>query len=206
MQMKRRWSRTATMVVLAWSIGMVVWMAPAAAGGGTCHSAPVTDTSTDRVYMAENCFTPTIVRIDIGDRVTWTNKDAVAHAVVGANGSWGRYEDISQGGTTAVRFDASGVYPYFCYIHPGMIGAVVVGNGERSAASGSAVVPVTPTPQPGATQGLVTDRPTADSSPAWKVATFVGFGLLLAVLVGLGVMWRNGPRREPQRNLGRSLS
>jgi len=34
----------------------------------------------------------------------------------------------------SVTFDDAGTYPYMCPLHPGMIGAIVVGSGEGGAA------------------------------------------------------------------------
>jgi plastocyanin len=204
--MKSRLIRTVAALVLSTPVAVAL-AGPAAAGGGFCRGQPVTDTSTDRVVMAENCFTPTIVRIDVGQSVTWTNKDGTAHAVVGANASWGEYDDIAQGGRTTVRFDESGVYPYFCHIHPGMIGAVVVGDGSASSGSSVAVVPPAPSTQPTA---VPQDRAAAGrfaESSAWKVATFVAAGLLIGLAVWVAVGRRIAGRiREDRRNLSRSLS
>ena len=38
------------------------------------------------------------------------------------------------------RFDQDGVYPYSCLLHPGMVGAIVVGDGVGTDLAG--VVPV----------------------------------------------------------------
>jgi hypothetical protein len=35
------------------------------------------------------------------------------------------------------RFSTSGVYPYFCFFHPGMVGAVVVGDAAGLGAAGA---------------------------------------------------------------------
>jgi plastocyanin len=161
----------------------VVLSAPAAAGGGFCRGVPVTDTSTDRVVMSDNCFTPTIVRIDVGQSVTWTNEDGTPHIVAGANGSWGNDEEIGQGGRTTIRFTGSGVYPYFCNIHVGMIGAVVVGDGETPLGPSNAAIHVAAgSPSSGTTahasraSALISPTKRGTSS-GWKAATVVGFGL-----------------------------
>lgn len=208
--MKSRMIRSVVFLVVASPFGVLLSM-PAAAGGGFCRGVPVTDTSTDRAYMADNCFTPTIVRIDVGQSVTWTNKDGTPHVVAGANGSWGYDGEIGQGGRTTIRFTRSGVYPYFCIIHPGMIGAVVVGDGEASLASSSAVIPVagaTPSPATaaGASQAVSALKAATDegSSVGWKAATVVGFAMF-ALAVALLASGRVRSRR-PRANQTESAS
>jgi plastocyanin len=177
-----------SIVVLAMASPVAVALSPvAAAGGAVCHGAPVTDTSTDRVYMAENCFTPTIVRIDLGHSVTWTNKDGTAHGVTGANGAWGSYDEIRQGAQTTVRFTRSGIYPYFCFIHNGMIGAVVVGDAGASAGGGSGVITgASVAPSPGtAAHASRADVSVAQAERGWSVARtatiLAGFVVLVVV-------------------------
>jgi hypothetical protein len=92
--------------------------------------------------MSGNCFVATITRIDAGATVTFLNEDDAAHMVTGANFSWGIGADgnegageLFKGDTFEQTFADSGVYPYFCILHPSMVGAVVVGDGVAIDAS-----------------------------------------------------------------------
>ena len=38
------------------------------------------------------------------------------------------------GDRTSVRLEQAGTYPFFCYVHPGMVGVVVVGDGRGTGA------------------------------------------------------------------------
>lgn len=115
-------------------IGALSALAPATAGGGgACRGFPVTEERTTNVSMTSICFNPTIIRIDAGTTVTWTNDDPVPHAVSGANVSWGDYESIDQAESLSHTFDVAGVYPYYCFLHPGMIGAVVVEDADAES-------------------------------------------------------------------------
>jgi len=102
--------------------------AASAGGGGACRGMPVTDERTTNVAMTNGCFTPTIVRVETGATVTWQNNDTAPHTITGANASWGSYDEVAPGQGGSQTFDKAGVYPYSCLLHPGMIGAVVVGD------------------------------------------------------------------------------
>ena len=108
---------------------------PAQAGGG-CHSNVFSDEAKTTVELSKSCFSPTVVRVQAGDQVTWTNSDPTAHTVTGVANSWGTDEQIAEGQSVSYKFDKSGVFPYFCYLHPSMAGAVVVGDG-RAVSSGT---------------------------------------------------------------------
>jgi plastocyanin len=125
--------------IIAFSI--VVLLAAAAAwptgrtasAGGACRGQPVTDEAADAVVMTANCFVPTIIRIDAGATVTWFSHDNASHTVTGANASWGSFEEVPEGAQRSQVFHTAGVFPYYCFLHPGMIGAVVVGSGGPAA-------------------------------------------------------------------------
>lgn len=102
---------------------------PAAAGGG-CHAAPRPfDARTQMVAMEDYCFSPAVVRIKPKQSITWVNRDHDDHTVTGVGGTWGSYDELGRDARVADSFAAPGVYPYFCALHPGMVGAVVVGDG-----------------------------------------------------------------------------
>ncbi|MEX0834252.1 MAG: plastocyanin/azurin family copper-binding protein [Actinomycetota bacterium] len=117
----------------------VIALLPATAlAGGACRGVPVTEGADPVVELRDACFTPTIVRVDLGQEVTWINRDGFIHAVTGANSSWGNYDELHQGDRTTHQFVEPGVYPYFCFYHPGMTGAVVVGEGQASSSNAKA--------------------------------------------------------------------
>ncbi|MEE8331860.1 MAG: hypothetical protein V3R84_08815 [Acidimicrobiia bacterium] len=103
---------------------LVLTAAPVAAGGGGCHS-PQTDANGTAVEMSYFCFSPTVVRIAPGETVTWENLDSVDHNVYSSG--FGT-ETLRGGMSGSVTFDESGVFPYVCIFHPGMMGTVVVGD------------------------------------------------------------------------------
>jgi plastocyanin len=102
-----------------------------ASGGGGC-GRPVTDAKGTGVDIRDFCFSPTILRVGIGDAVTFTNVDPFPHSVLGANATWGDYAGFKKR-SVMYRFSEPGVYPYVCTYHVGMVGVVVVGNGAGGA-------------------------------------------------------------------------
>jgi plastocyanin len=106
------------------------------AGGGGCPE-PQSDARGTTVDVKEFCMLPTVLRVDAGTTITWKNWDEVPHTVTGAGvrsgregaGSWGSFEQLAQNQTYSHTFTESGVFPYYCMLHPGMVGAVVVGDG-----------------------------------------------------------------------------
>ncbi|MDQ4025886.1 MAG: plastocyanin/azurin family copper-binding protein, partial [Actinomycetota bacterium] len=102
------------------------------AAGGGCHVAAgeVTGSSKTDVAIGKCAFRDTVTYVEPGDRVTWTNKDPVPHTVTGAMYSWGDEEILSRGDKVAYTFEEEGVYPYYCALHPAMVGVVVVGDAQ----------------------------------------------------------------------------
>ena len=91
--------------------------------------------SMDAPCVAENsCFSPSEVTVDVGGEVTWSNDDTAAHTVTSGDLSAdpdnvGADFDSSlfmAGKTFSHKFDAAGEYPYFCMVHPWMVGKVIV--------------------------------------------------------------------------------
>jgi plastocyanin len=103
-----------------------------ASGGGGC-GGPVTDGAGTTVEIKDFCFGPTILRVPTGETITFVNRDPFPHTVLGANGAWGSYDALKHGREATYGFSEAGVYPYVCTWHPGMVGAVVVGDGVGGA-------------------------------------------------------------------------
>lgn len=127
--------RTALVLIAAAALALV--SARSASAGGTCHQPP-TESSTPTVQLEALCFSPTVTRVDVGSDVEFVNLDAFAHNVVGHGVSWGQFADIGPGESLVVAFDTPGIHPFSCTLHPGMVGAIVVGDVTQSAATSDA--------------------------------------------------------------------
>jgi len=91
----------------------------------------------------EGCWTVMEAVVDVGGEVTWMNTDSQPHTAT--NGADLTSPDVGtmfdsgllmNGDSFSYTFDTAGEYPYFCMVHPWMIGTVIVG--EAMAADGEA--------------------------------------------------------------------
>jgi len=83
------------------------------------------------VVMEGNTFQPGEVTVAVGGTVTWINEDSVGHTVTaGTRGSpTGAFdESVGAGDSFSYTFEEPGVVEYYCSIHPGMDGTVIVGE------------------------------------------------------------------------------
>ena len=182
--------------LLAGLMAAVVQAAPAAAGAG-CHDSHVSDESGAAVALTESCFTPTILRAASGARVTWKNADSYGHTVTGVGESWGSYDEILPGESVTYRFQGPGVYLYFCVIHPGMVGAVVVGDGGSPGDGALKAVAAAASPSPPGTGEPARGRAVAAKAPTVSTNLWPFVGLGVALFLGLAVLL-GGRYRRPR--------
>ena len=134
--------RRAVVFAAAFSIALAFALASVAAAGG-CAVPSGTSEDTGLAVSIKGCmFGPTILHAPVGATVSWKNDDFLPHAING--GGWTATPGAVQanpGMTVSYTFDKAGIYPYMCYIHPGMAGVVVVGD---VAFPGSAPAPSAP--------------------------------------------------------------
>lgn len=99
--------------------------------------------SAESVAIRVFAFEPGTLEVPVGQRVTWTNEDRILHTVTSGeagtkgvpgvsdpvpatpDGAFDRELD-GAGTSFSFTFEEAGTYPYFCAIHPGMVGEVVV--------------------------------------------------------------------------------
>lgn len=87
-----------------------------------------TSTATDAVTIQSYAFSPSSITVKAGTKVTWTNKDSVAHTVTSDSGSADTFNsgDINQDATYSYTFNTVGTFTYHCTFHPSMLGKVIV--------------------------------------------------------------------------------
>jgi len=187
--------RALPVLLLGLLMSMAAPISALASGGGGCGRA-VTDDDGNQIRISDFCFGPTILRIDPGETVTWLNLDAAPHTVLGANATWGGFDSVRRnGGEVSYRFVRNGVYPYVCTIHVGMIGAVVVGDGQgpgTAATTTTAAGPVTLADAPEARSIAATfgGNPADPSAGPWLIAYGVGVGSALLIVAAIAWIHR----------------
>ncbi len=123
--------------------------------------------ATHAVEIVDFAFAPATLTIIVGDTVTWTNRDAVAHTATSIAAGFGS-GNLEQGESHSVTFTVPGTYDYLCTPHPSMTGRIVV------VAAAATPVPVTPAPSSGA--------------PLPDVAMERGAGMYLAQMLGIAFL------------------
>jgi plastocyanin len=97
-------------------------------GGGNATNSvsivPGSSTLTDTAYQ------PNPVQVSVGSTVTWTNDDAQPHTVSSGQNATpdGTFDSgiMAPQGTFEHTFTEAGEFPYFCLLHPNMVGTVSV--------------------------------------------------------------------------------
>jgi plastocyanin len=114
----------------AWAVALT------AAGLLLAIAVSATALAADRtVHIAGFAFSPNPVSINVGDTITWTNDDGVAHNATGNGGGFATGQ-IGAGTSKSVTFHAAGSFAYHCTIHPSMTGTVIVRASTGGGTSG----------------------------------------------------------------------
>ncbi len=72
-------------------------------------------------------FIPTNAVVEVGNRLTWENQDFIAHTASSSDGKTFDTGTILPGSSvTIVVPNQQGVIPYYCKIHPWMVGTVTI--------------------------------------------------------------------------------
>jgi plastocyanin len=88
---------------------------PAGGGGGEV-----------KVSMKNIKFVPMNIQAKVGEKITWTNDDPVAHTVTAQKGADFDSGTVNSGGTFSFTPKAAGTIDYLCTIHRGQTGTITV--------------------------------------------------------------------------------
>ncbi|WP_067647591.1 cupredoxin domain-containing protein [Nocardia harenae] len=95
--------------------------------GGATTAPQAAEPSTVTVRVDDMTFSPSELRVSVGDTVTWEFADSAAHSVQGiGDRAMGINSPILNEGSWSYTFIAPGNYRYLCSLHPEMRGTVVV--------------------------------------------------------------------------------
>ena len=103
---------------LAGAVGLVLLITPLSFGAA---AGPI------QVTIKNLKFMPAEVSVPVGTTVVWVNNDDEPHTVTAQQKQF-KSKPLDKNDTFSVAFDKPGEYPYFCSIHPFMIGVVKVGE------------------------------------------------------------------------------
>ena len=184
--MSRR-SITATFLV-PFLLLIAALAAPATHAGGGCHvpdGSVYTEGESTVIRMDTCSFSPTIARVPVGTSVRFLNTSTIDHAVVGRAGTFDS-QILSPGAEYSAKFAAAGTYPFSCPLHPGMVGAIVVG-GDAAAAP----APATPAIASTSTETTSPETGGVDLMPlAIAGVAGLGIGALAGVLAAGAITTR----------------
>ena len=71
-------------------------------------------------------FTPQTLTVKAGTTVTWINKDDIPHGIASSNNAFKKSGALDTDDSYSFTFTTPGTYQYFCYLHPNMVGSIVV--------------------------------------------------------------------------------
>jgi plastocyanin len=120
--------------ILRFCLSITATLALAAcSGGGAATTGPVASVCNDSTGATtvdahvKNKVWSQPVSAKVGDVITWTNDDAVAHKVALDDGSCTMGANIApNGGAASLVFTKAGTYPFHCTIHPSMTGTITI--------------------------------------------------------------------------------
>ena len=213
--MTRRFVQLARLLSVPALLALGSVSAPAVSAGNPCfHGFEMPAASVGggtEIKLMPCAFDPTITQVAEGSEVTFVNGPDFTHLITGANQAWGSPDvEVQPGASISYTFGAAGIYPYACALHPGMSGAIVVGDVDEALAAGStggsAIGGTTGTSKQGSTTSDSTEA--APASATSEGASIVDALPLVAVGIGAGLIagaaaaWLAIRRRAPG---GRSL-
>jgi len=82
--------------------------------------------STSMVSIDNFSFGPQILTVKAGTTVTWTNMDDIPHGIASSNNAFKKSGALDTDESYSFTFTTPGTYQYFCYLHPHMVGSIVV--------------------------------------------------------------------------------
>lgn len=91
---------------------------PASVAAQAAAAAPM-------VHISNFTFGPQVLKVKVGQTVTWVNDDDIPHTVVSGTNLF-KSKVLDTGDRFSFTFTRAGAYGYFCSLHPHMTGKVLV--------------------------------------------------------------------------------
>lgn len=107
-------------------LGLAVAFVFIGTGGGKARALPwPNDAASYTIAIKDFQFAPRDLKIAVGAKVTWVNKDEEPHKVAEVNSAFAS-QPLDTDGKFTYEFDKAGTFEYFCTLHPRMTGKIVV--------------------------------------------------------------------------------
>jgi plastocyanin len=84
------------------------------------------DETPNAITIDNFSFGPDSLTVKAGTTITWTNKDDIPHGIGSANNAFKKSPALDTDDSFSFTFTTPGTYQYFCYLHPKMVGSIVV--------------------------------------------------------------------------------
>jgi plastocyanin len=97
----------------------------APAQAATAETLAASAQASDEVHIDNFAYSPAVLTIPAGTKVTWINRDDVPHTVTAADRQFNSGALDTDGQYSRV-FSQAGTYSYFCALHPHMKGKIIV--------------------------------------------------------------------------------
>jgi plastocyanin len=81
--------------------------------------------SPTQVSVDNFTFGPASLSVPVNSAVTWVNKDDIPHVIASSDGLF-KSKALDTDQTYSYTFTKPGTYPYYCSIHPKMVGKIIV--------------------------------------------------------------------------------
>ena len=118
-------------IICTWMLciiaGLIFYSCNKSSGSNNSSTNTGGTTTANMVVIKGFAFSPSLLTVKKGTKVTWVNNDGPAHTVTATdNGNTFNSGTINPGGSYSFTFTTTGDFNYNCSIHPQMLGSVHV--------------------------------------------------------------------------------
>lgn len=117
--MKRTLFISSLIIAVPLAVAIALILHPTGARGEE-NKAPAMEVRVDNFT-----FSPETLTVPVNSAVTWVNKDDIPHVIASNDGVF-KSKALDTDQQYSFTFAKAGTYPYFCAIHPKMVGKIVV--------------------------------------------------------------------------------
>ena len=94
---------------------------------GQAEKGALADAATkNQIVIKDFHFTPQILTVKSGEKITWINRDEEPHTVVSVEKQFKKSVALDTDQEFTITAGTPGTYTYFCSVHPKMTGTIVV--------------------------------------------------------------------------------